>query len=148
MLFFGQYAARLDAQHRAALPRALRDAIGDAELRRGLVLTRGLDGCLWLFPASSWAATAAEVSSGLFRTAEARMLERLFFGGAVEVMPDAAGRIALPEALRERAGINGPVLFVGAAGRIEIWDPARWQALEAAAAGRYEELAEAAGGRL
>ncbi len=72
------------------------------------------------------------------------MLERLFLGSAVQAAVDRQGRVELPEALRKLAGINGQVLIVGVGARIELWAPARWQGIEAEAAGRYEELVGAA----
>lgn len=141
--FFGQYRQRLDARHRVILPQSFRDAIGEAELRKGLVLTRGFDRCLYLFPACTWKAIAAEFSSVLFKGLDARMLERLFVGEAVDLRADKLSRISLPGRFCEQAGVSGEVLFVGAAARMEIWDPARWDALEKPALERYEELAEA-----
>jgi len=139
---FGQFAQRLDAERRVSLPRAFRTAIGESELERGLMLARGLDGCIWLFTMAAWDAVVAELGQRVFASPEARMLERLFIGGAVEVSVDRLGRIPLPEGLCARAGIAGEALLIGAATRVEIWDPARWRALEEEALGRYEELAE------
>jgi len=140
---FGQFAQQFDAKHRLTLPPALRRAIGEAELKAGLILTRGLDGCLWAFPASGWGAATAELCRSTFGSRDARTLERLFLGGAVQVPVDRQGRLEVPDALRERAGINGEVLLVGVGARIELWAPARWQAVESEAGDRYEELAEA-----
>lgn len=144
MQLSGQFSQSLDAKHRLALPPALRRAIGDAELKAGLVLTRGLDGCLWALPASGWRAATAELCRSTFGSRDARMLERLFLGSAVQAAVDRQGRVELPEALRKLAGINGQVLIVGVGARIELWAPARWQGIEAEAAGRYEELVGAA----
>ena len=142
-VFFGLCTQRLDATRRVMVPKAFRSAIGDDELCKGLVLTRGLDGCIWLFAREHWLAAVAELGARLFGSAEARMLERLFVGGAAEVTVDKSGRIPLPDHLCDRAGIGAQALFVGAARRIEIWNPERWRALEDEAARRYEELAEA-----
>ncbi|HPD13887.1 MAG TPA: division/cell wall cluster transcriptional repressor MraZ [Planctomycetota bacterium] len=142
MRFFGQFAQRLDAERRVMLPKAFRAAIGESDLERGLMLARGLDGCIWLFTMGAWEAAVAELGQRVFASTEARMLERLFLGGAVAVSVDRLGRIPLPEGLCARAGITGEVLLIGAATRVEIWDPARWRALENEALGRYEELAE------
>jgi len=143
MRFFGQYLQRLDAKRRVVVPRKLRELIGEPELRGGLYVTRGFDKCLFLFPAGQWEAVAAEFSVGHFTGFNARMLQRLFFSEAVDVEPDKLGRILLPDRLRELAGIEDEVLFVGASNRIELWSPERWDALKQAHEGQYEELAEA-----
>jgi MraZ protein len=141
--FFGQFLQRVDAKHRVAVPASFRQAIGEAQLRKGLVLTRGFDRCLYLFPAGAWDLVTGEFASVLFKGRDARMLERLFLGEAVELAADPAGRIVLPGPLRAMAGLGERALFLGASSRIEIWEPARWQALEKPAIERYEELAEA-----
>lgn len=142
MRFFGQHLQRLDAKHRAVVPRRFRDIIGEPELRNGLVLTRGFDQCLFLFPASLWEEVAEQLSSGHFMTFQARMLQRLFFSEADEVVPDKLGRVLVPERLRALAGIEDEALFVGASNRIEVWSPARWSALNEAHEEQYEALAE------
>jgi len=142
MRFFGQYLQRLDAKHRAVVPRKFREAIGEAELRNGLFVTRGFDKCLFLFPASLWEQVAAEFSAAHFTGFNARMLQRLFFSEAVEVEPDRTGRILLPDRLRELAGIGDEVLFIGASNRVELWSPSRWAALKEAHEEQFEELAE------
>jgi len=140
---FGQFLQRLDAKHRVIVPRKLREAIGEAELRQGLVLTRGFDKCLFLFPVGLWEAVAAEFSSAHFTNLSARMLQRLFFSEAAVLEPDKLGRVLLPERLRALAGIDDEALFVGASNRIEVWSPDRWAALQEAHEKQYEELAEA-----
>jgi MraZ protein len=117
--------------------------MGEAELRGGLFLTRGFDKCLFLFPASLWEAVGAEFAAAHFTGFNARMLQRLFFSEAVEVEPDKTGRILLPDRLRELAGIEDEVLFIGASNRVELWSPKRWAALKEAHEEQFEELAEA-----
>ena len=141
--FFGQHLQKLDDKHRVVVPRKLRETIGEEELRSGLFLTRGLDKCLFLFPASQWEAVADEIAAADFRGFNARMLQRLFFSEAVQADPDKLGRILLPDRLRELAGIGAEVLFVGTSNRIELWDPARWAALRDAHEAQFEELSEA-----
>jgi len=141
--FFGQSLQRLDAKHRVVVPRRLRDMIGEPELRGGLFVTRGFDKCLFLFPASQWEDVATQISAAHFTGFNARMLERLFFSDAVQAELDKMGRVLLPDRLRELAGIEDEVLFIGASNRIELWSPSRWSALRTAHEEQYEELAEA-----
>jgi len=140
--FIGQALAKLDKKHRVVLSRQFREAMGEDELRAGLVLTRGLDKCLFLFPASQWESVAAEIAGADFRSFNVRMLQRLFFSEAVQADPDKLGRILLPDRLRELAGITDQVLFIGAHNRVELWQPERWAALRDAHENQLEELAE------
>lgn len=145
--FLGRFTQQLDPKHRAILPQAFRAAIGEAELRRGLVITRGLDGCLWLFPWAGWHAVVRRLCTSAFAGREARMFQRLFIGEAARVDVDKSGRIEIPAHLRERAGINCEVVWLGVGSRMELWAPERWQEVGAAALSHYEELAEASRAR-
>jgi len=140
--FFGQYLQKLDAKHRAVVPGKFRETVGEPDLRSGLILTRGFDQCLFLFPATRWEEVAEQLSAGHFTNFKARMLERLFFSEAEEVVPDKLGRVVISERLRTLAGIEGEALFVGASNRIEVWSPVRWTALKEAHEDQFEALAE------
>jgi MraZ protein len=142
MRFYGQYSQKLDSKHRVVVPSRFRDAMGEQELRSGLILTRGFDKCLFLFPMSLWDEVAAEFSGAHFVNFDARTLQRLFFSKAVDVTTDKLGRILIPDMHREMAGIGEEALFIGASNRIEIWSPELWNALERAHEEQYEELAE------
>lgn len=142
MRFFGQHLQKVDSKHRVVVPQKFREAIGEAELRSGLFLTRGFDDCLFLFPASQWEEVAGKLSAGHFMAFDARMLQRLFFSEAVELFPDKLGRVVVPDRLRELAGIEDEALFVGAATRVEVWSPARWAKLKDAHDEEFEGLAE------
>ena len=148
MVFFGAYDRPVDARGRIELPRPFREAIGADELRKGLVLTRGFDQCLFLFPVQEWERVLVKLRPLLFGGFEARMLERLLLAEAADVEVDRQGRIAVSERLRLRAGLGQNARMVGAADRIEIWDPTRWSAVAGAVDSRYEDLAEAAATRL
>jgi MraZ protein len=142
MRFYGQYSQKLDSKHRVVVPSRFRDAMGEQELRSGLILTRGFDKCLFLFPMSLWDEVAAEFSGAHFANFDARTLQRLFFSKAVDVSTDKLGRILIPDMHREMAEIEEEALFIGASNRIEIWNPELWSALERAHEEQYEELAE------
>jgi MraZ protein len=142
MRFYGQYSQKLDSKHRVVVPSRFRDAMGEQELRTGLILTRGFDKCLFLFPMSLWDEVAAEFSGAHFANFDARTLQRLFFSKAVDVTTDKLGRILIPDMHREMAEIEEEALFIGASNRIEIWNPELWNALERAHEEQYEELAE------
>jgi len=142
MRFYGQFLQKLDSKNRVVVPSRLRDAMGE-ELHSGLILNRGLDNCLFLFPKCLWDDVAAVFTSARIPGFNQRMLERLFFSKAVDVATDKLGRILIPEMHRELAGIDGDeALFIGASNRIEIWSPQRWAELEQAHEAQFEELAE------
>jgi len=140
--FIGQYLQKLDTKHRVVVPRAFRELIGEEEIRAGLFLTRGLDKCLFLFPASQWDSVAEEIAAADLRGFNARMVQRFFFGDAVHVDPDKLGRVLLPDHLRQLAGIEDEAIFVGTSNRIELWNPGRWKALREAHEAQFEELTE------
>jgi MraZ protein len=142
MRFYGQYHQKLDNKHRVVVPRKFRDAMGEQELRSGLILTRGFDKCLFLFPMSKWDEVAEEFAQAHFSNFDARMLHRLFFSKAVDVTTDKLGRILIPDSHRSMAGIEDEAVFIGASNRVEIWNPARWTELEQAHDEQFEELAE------
>ncbi|MFW6163019.1 MAG: division/cell wall cluster transcriptional repressor MraZ [Planctomycetota bacterium] len=142
MRFISRYQQKVDAQHRVVVPSRFREVIGEAELRQGLILTPGFDRCLFLFPATAWEEMAGRLSGPRFMTERGRMLQRLFFSDAVEVLPDKLGRIVLPDRLRGYAELEDEALFAGVAHRIEIWSPARWEELTAEHADQLKALAE------
>ncbi|NQT87581.1 division/cell wall cluster transcriptional repressor MraZ [bacterium] len=142
MRFYGQYPQKLDSKHRVVVPSRLRDAMGE-EVHGRLILTRGFDKCLFLFPASLWDEVSTEFAGSQFAGFDERMLQRLFFSKAIDVSTDKLGRILIPDMHRKLAGIEGDqVQFIGASNRIEIWSPERWATLEQAHEEQFEELAE------
>ncbi|GIW71102.1 MAG: transcriptional regulator MraZ [Planctomycetota bacterium] len=128
--FFGQYPAMLDAKNRVVIPARLRSAVEERDRDR-FILTVMPDGCLVLYTPSVWDHIAQEIEERA-RTGlgwkEARNLERELFANAQELVPDRQGRILLPEPLKQRAGIEREVVFVGVRNRIELWDAQRWAA--------------------
>ena len=134
--------SKFDAKRRPVVPQKFRDQVGEAELRKGLVVTPGFDRCLFLFPISLWEDVAGELGSAHFSSFDARTLQRLLLSQAMEVTPDKVGRISIPDPLRELAGMEDEVLFVGVWNRIELWNPSRWKAVTEAHQGQMEELAE------
>jgi MraZ protein len=121
-MFLGEYEHTLDTKGRLTLPARFRD-----QLAQGLVVTRGLDGCLFVFTFEDWKRFTAILSEKLsFTQKSAREFSRFFFSGAVDALPDRQGRILVPPFLREWAGLDTDVLIVGVNNRIELWSPERW----------------------
>ncbi len=120
-MFLGEYSHAIDDKGRLTLPARWREELGES-----VVVTRGLDPCLFVFPATKFEAIAGQVDQLGFNKADARQLSRFLSAKAIDDAPDKQGRIIIPPALREFAGLNGDALIVGAFGRIEIWNPQRY----------------------
>ena len=126
-MFLGRHSHTVDAKGRMAIPAKFREPLG---LRA--VVTRGIDPCLALYPMPAWDQLAGQVNALSIADADARAFKRLVFGEAADVDLDAQGRILLPPELRRYAGIEREVVVVGVHGSIEVWSPARWEAVNAA----------------
>jgi MraZ protein len=122
-MFSGEYSHALDAKGRLTIPARFRD-----ELEGGLVVTKGYEPCILLYPLSEWSALASKVAQLPKTNRAARAYSRLVFGSAAEVTLDKMGRILIPTFLREYAGIEEEAVVVGVNTYIEIWNPARWRA--------------------
>lgn len=116
-MFIGQYEHNLEEKGRLSIPKKFRD-----EITEGGILTRGLDGCLFLFPKGRWEEFINKLSQTPLTKSDARGFSRLLTYGATEVELDGQGRILVPEFLRNFAGIKKEVILAGALERIEIWD--------------------------
>lgn len=125
-MFLGRYTHALDAKGRLAIPARFREAVAD-----GLVLTRGIDRCLSLYPLAAWRPLAEKVSALPITDPDARNFRRMVFAEASDLALDAQGRILIPPELRRYAGLERETLVVGVDTAIEIWSPERWQAVEA-----------------
>lgn len=123
-MFFGEYRHALDAKGRVSLPQEFREILGGT-----CVLTKGRDDCLLGFSSEEWEQVTAELSSLPASQPEVRVIQRHFFGSAAVLKIDAQGRVLIPEALREFAGLDREVVFAGSgAGKFEVWDKARHEA--------------------
>ncbi len=137
-MFLGEYSHTLDDKSRLTIPSKFRD-----QLDRGVVITRGLDGCLFLFTREDWDRLTATMSEQLsFTQKSARDLVRLFFSGATDTIPDRQGRILIPSFLREYAQLGDEVVIIGANTRLEIWNPDKWRACLTEVESRAETIAE------
>lgn len=121
-MFLGEYAHNLDDKGRLTIPARLRD-----ELAQGLVITRGYDECLVIYPPSEWSELVRKSSQLPSTSRAARAYSRWVFGGAHETVPDKMGRVLIPSFLREYAGIGEEAIMVGMNTCMEVWDPAKWR---------------------
>lgn len=125
-MFLGRHTHNLDAKGRLAIPARYRDA-----LAAGVVLTRGIDRCLALYPLEAWRPLAEKVSALPLTDADARNFRRMVFAEATDLGLDGQGRILIPPDLRRYAGLEREALVVGVDTSIEIWSPQRWEGVEA-----------------
>jgi MraZ protein len=124
-MFLGRYGHAMDSKGRLAIPARFREALAD-----GVVLTRGIDRCLTLYPMAAWRPLAAKVSGLSITDPDARNFRRLVFAAASDLTLDAQGRILVPPELRRYAELDRETLIVGVDTALEIWSPERWQAVE------------------
>jgi MraZ protein len=120
-MFLGEYVHTIDEKGRLAVPARFR-----ADLAAGLVVTRGIDRCLAIYPLEEWKRLAEQVSALPITDRRARAFRRLVFANASDVIPDKQGRVLIPPRLREYAGINGEVVVTGLDTYIEVWGPEAW----------------------
>lgn len=120
-MFMGEYNHTIDTKGRVAVPSKFRETLGET-----FVVTLGLDGCLFVYPNHEWENFVSKLSS-LPGNKEARQLQRYFMAGATECEVDKQGRILIPAKLRDQAGLNKDIVFVGVLSKIEIWSKERWE---------------------
>lgn len=118
---FGEYQYNVDDKGRVIIPPAFRDFVDG-----GMVITRGLDACLFVFPMSSWERIEQYLTGLPLTDAASRKFVRFFYSGAAKAKLDSAGRVTLPQTLRTFAEASGSVVVVGAPNRLEIWNEDRW----------------------
>jgi MraZ protein len=137
-MFLGRFSHNLDSKGRVAVPARFRDSLAD-----GLVLTRGIDRCLTVYPMSVWRPLAERVSALPLSDPNARHFRRMVFAEAVDLELDSQGRILVPPELRRYAGLEREAMVVGVNTSIEIWSPAQWQAVNEVMERDSEEIAQA-----
>ena len=121
-MFMGEYNHSVDAKGRLIVPAKFREQLGDE-----FVVTKGLDGCLFVYPQEEWKHIEDKFREVPLTTKDARKFSRFFFAGAATCEVDKQGRILIPGVLREFAGLEKDVVLVGVLSRIEIWSKAKWE---------------------
>ncbi len=143
--FYGQYQTTMDNKGRFALPAKLRSVIGSDKkplLDGNLILTKGLEGCLSLYPEPEWQDIQERLSTIPFTRKDYRFFSRRFYSLACPVSPDRSGRILIPSHLVKEADLGKELLVIGVNRLIEIWNPQRFQDYQDEYAVSYEEVAE------
>jgi len=133
-MFMGEYNHTIDAKGRLIVPSKFREQLGEE-----FVITKGLDGCLFVYSNEEWKKIEESFRDKPLTSKDARKFTRFFFAGACSCEVDKQGRILIPSNLREYAGIEKDVVSVGVLSRVEIWSKEKWQDN-----GDYEDMDEIA----
>lgn len=120
-MFMGEYNHTIDAKGRLIIPAKFRELLGDE-----FVLTKGLDGCLSIYPMDEWGAFEQKLRALPLTNKNARTFSRFFVAGAAMCELDKQGRILVPQTLREFAGLEKDVVLTGNLNRIEVWSKEKW----------------------
>ena len=136
-MLLGEFKHSLDPKGRVFLPARWRE-----ELKDGVVVTRGLDGCLLVMTKDRFDEKAKDLETLTEERKSNRDYARLFFSAASEEAVDKQGRMNIPPSLREIAGLGKEVVLIGVSSRAEIWDRAKWEEYHGGTGSRYESIAE------
>ena len=121
-MFNGEYNHTIDTKGRLIIPSKFREILGDE-----FVVTKGMDGCLFVYANDDWKVFEQKLTSLPITNKDARKFARFFLAGAAPVEVDKQGRILLPAHLREFAELDKDVVLVGVGSRIEIWNKDKWE---------------------
>ena len=139
-MFIGEYTHNLDNKGRIAIPAKFRD-----KLSSGVIITRGLDQCLFVYSKNEWEILAQKLTKLPLSQANSRAFVRLMLAGAMDSVLDSQGRILVPDYLRSYARLKKQVIVAGLYNRIEIWDVDIWKEYKAKTEGSSDEIAEKLG---
>ncbi len=136
-LFLGTHNPRLDEKGRLILPAKFRDALAE-----GLVVTKGQERCLYVWPTEEFGRITEQMRSAPVTSKGARDYMRVFFAGAYDEVPDKQGRITVPPELRTYAGLQRECVVIGASNRVEVWDAEAWHTYLAEQEQTFANLSE------
>ena len=139
-MLIGEYTHSIDAKKRLSLPSKWR-----RELGKKLVITRGLDNCLFVYPLKEWQKITLKIGQLPVGQADTRGFNRFFLSGAVEAEVDSVGRILIPDFLKDFARLKSKVTLAGIHDRVEIWDEKQWTDYKRRIEGQADQLAEKLG---
>ncbi len=140
-MWYGEYFHSLDSKDRFILPSKFREKVKSLAVKK-FYITRGLDGCLFLFTYDVWKENEDKLQSISFTKKQSRFFNRLYFSGATEVEFDSQGRSVVPQYLKEYANISKEIVIAGIADRIEIWAKEKWKSFYEENMEKFEEVAE------
>jgi MraZ protein len=121
-MFFGEFEYKIDEKGRVPIPPRFRGL-----LRGGMVLSRGVEGCITVYPLNEWKKLSDSLTTAVLSPSKLRTLKRAIFASAFNVKMDGQGRIALPTPLKLHAEIVSEVAIIGANNYLELWNKVRWE---------------------
>ncbi len=136
-MFIGEHSHTLDEKGRLQMPARFRSAFAE-----GVVVTRGLDGCLFIYTMHEWEKLAEKLMNLPLSQSEARKFARLMLAGAMDAELDKQGRITVPGYLREFAQLGTHVVVAGLYNRLEVWNSKKWQEMQTETEKRSDEIAQ------
>ena len=136
-MFLGTHTPRLDDKGRLFLPAKFRD-----RLASGLVVTRGQERCLYIFPMDEFVRVAETMRNAPVTSKAVRDYLRVFLSGASDEIPDKQGRVTVPSTLRQYAGLTRDCTVIGAGSRVELWDASAWDTYLASTEQAFADQAE------
>jgi MraZ protein len=136
-MFIGEYNHSIDVKKRLALPSKFRKDLG-----KTVVVTRGLDKCLFVYSMKEWMTLAQKLGTMPIGESSTRSFVRLMLAGAVDVNSDGQGRILIPDYLKEYADLKKDIVVAGLFNRLEIWDQDKWETYKKKAEGNTDDIAE------
>jgi MraZ protein len=141
-IFTGRYTHAVDGKSRVSVPRKVVDALREMGSPEEVVITVGLDQCLFLYTPAGFAAVGQAIDSSPMGEEGTRDFARTFYSSAESCAIDRSGRLLLPAALKEQAGITDKVVFAGVGRRVELWNPEAWAERQARTQKDYEKQAK------
>lgn len=136
-MFLGEHSHSIDIKGRLQVPSKYRE-----QLQGGVVVTRGLDHCLFVYPQAEWEVMAQKLSALPISRKQSRAFARLMLAGAWDVSLDSQGRIMVPEYLRKYASLSKHVVLAGLYNRLEVWDEDAWHNYRTTAEAESDSIAE------
>ena len=135
-MLIGEYNHNLDTKGRTSIPSKFRDDLGG-----NFVLSKGLDNCLYAYSKEEWEGFQKELLE--LKGGDGLKVRRFFFSGATECEIDSLGRVVIPPAFREYAGLSREIVILGVSNRAEIWDRERWNNYMSDSSFESDEIAKA-----
>ena len=139
-MLIGEHKHTLDTKKRLSLPSKFRKELG-----KTVVVTRGLDTCIFVYSVKEWKKFSEKLGELSMGQSDTRAFNRFILGGAVEVDIDSAGRILIPDFLKEFAGLEQKVIVTGLSNRVELWNETKWDNYQSELEGKAGILAEKLG---
>jgi len=139
-MLIGEYIHTIDNKNRISLPAKFRKEMG-----RNIVITPGLDDCLFVFTLKEWKEISGKLSESSMLKADNRSFNRFMFGGAIEVEVDSLGRILIPDFLKSRINLEMKAVVIGVQNRVEIWNEKAWNNYKKVVEREADSLAEKLG---